>query len=136
VVRLARQLRRPLCVVFALVICAKLQHCAWEEAVEFRQFLAIAVHLQAHGTAPVEALKHDCDNESGCLCRGATLAQIVDLGSVHPVTSDLWHFADADASPGFLANGNTAEQGFLIDPCPPPPLSGRILRAHLSSLVI
>jgi hypothetical protein len=84
----------------------------------------------------VEALKHDCDNESGCLCRGATIAQPVELNSVQPGLSDLWYFADAIASAGLLVGGSSAEQGFLLHPCPPAPLSGRILRAHLSSLVI
>jgi hypothetical protein len=83
-------------------------------------------------TAPLRG----CENESGCICRGATLAHGVDLATFQPVQSDLLLLDSDAAQPGLVGADSATAMGIFDDPCRLPPLSGRILRARHSSLVI
>lgn len=75
--------------------------------------------------------KH-CHNEFGCLCQGATLVASVDLehsSSPIDILAPASEVLAADTWVGTLA---FARDHFAA----PPPLAGRALRAHFSSLVI
>ena len=101
-----------------------------------RHLAIVASHRAAGESLPIGMPGDGCENESGCICRGATLADGVDLTFLQPLPIQLW-LADACEFPiATVAPEIAAESGFLDDRCCPPPLSGRILRAHLSSLVI
>ncbi|HEX5103333.1 MAG TPA: hypothetical protein VFV87_05960 [Pirellulaceae bacterium] len=77
-----------------------------------------------------------CENESGCICRGATLAHGVDLAALQPVQMNLMLVESYTAQAGLVEADSAAAKGIFDDPCRLPPLSGRILRARHSSLVI
>ena len=75
-----------------------------------------------------------CENESGCMCRGATLIQSLDISDLAPrmmeVITQGDHARYADIS--ILDSAVTAKNPAFFRS---PPLSGRILRAHLASLL-
>jgi len=134
----ARTTRRWLSASLALLVLAKMQHCMWEEGLEMRQQFNIAACRQAGRPAPIEPQRHDCDHESGCICRGATLVHSADVShlkgsetarlpadfALAPLgwTTDLVSGAAADLAPADI---------FIA-----PSLSGRQLRALYASLVI
>ena len=101
-----------------------------------RRLHPVAVNSTAGEPSPIGVPREDCGNESGCICRGATLAYGVDMAQFVPLQVDLL-IADGAASQfGIVPVEFNIGSGLYDDLCSPPPLSGRILRAHLSSLVI
>jgi hypothetical protein len=128
-------LRRSLAGPLALLVLAALSHCSWQESRELAQHAAAAALHRAGLPSPVQAPAHDCDRESGCICKGAKLVQAVDVqgfagqpsGEMPPIlASELtvnWHQLP-DSSPLTEAAS------------PPHPVSGRQLRALYASLVI
>ena len=65
--------RRPLIhAALAALVVAALSRCSWEESRELAQSHRIMAIQAAGQTAPIQAPIHDCDRESGCICRGAT----------------------------------------------------------------
>jgi hypothetical protein len=102
-----------------------------------RRLHAVAVSSAAGGEPlPIGGPPEDCGNESGCICRGATLANGIDLALFVPLQVDLLIADTAAAQFGIVPVEFTIGSGLYDDLCSPPQLSGRILRAHLSSLVI
>ena len=103
----------------ALILSANL-HCAWE-------------WQAALNYAPQAPIEHGCENESGCICRGALVAQPLDAAFL---TSDSsWLLLEL---PPPILNGEivAADSDFPIVHCLAPPVSGRQLRALYASLVI
>jgi hypothetical protein len=132
-------IRRLLTTFLALLMGLAPLHCAWSEALELQQHFKIVAHLQSGHAAPFESSPHDCGNESGCICRGATLAHAVQadhggsrLTDLLPIDLGLTQLAiGADVTA--LGNGWNAVADDLFDA---PPVSGRQLRALFASLVI
>ena len=129
--------RRPFTLALALLVVAKLLHCMWEEAREIEQHFRVAAIQQAGRTAPIEPHQHDC-NESGCICRGATLALAVDVADFK-----VRETARLPIDLGLAAAGDILALVAACESDPPAececfasPLSGRQLRAHYSSLTI
>ena len=130
--------RRPLTLALVLLVVAKLLHCTWEEAREIEQHFRVVAIQQAGHAAPIEPKRHDCDNESGCICRGATLAHAVDVAGFKGVETtklpiDLG-LAPAGCTLALVAaceSRPSAERGFFA-----PLISGRQLRALYASLTI
>ena len=130
--------RRPLTLALALLVVAKMLHCMWEEAREIEQHFRVVAIQQAGHSAPIEPKRHDCDNESGCICRGATVAQAVDVTDFRGLETarlpiDLG-LAPAGCTLALVAaceSGPPTEREFFA-----PPISGRQLRALYASLTI
>jgi hypothetical protein len=82
----------------------------------------------------VPGLFGGCENESGCICRGATLVVPEDGRSLAPVATDWLPAETADSTLASLVEAAAFQPHAAY--FAPPPLSGRILRAHLASLLI
>lgn len=102
-----------------LLLMVAFFHCAWEWQAEL-----------GHAGSPA----HDCGNESGCICRGATMAQPVDASGLD---DSLVHCLELPAA---AIAGEAAGSG---DETLRPPrqnlvvrIFGRQLRAQYASLVI
>src|SRR5262245_5695231 len=81
---------RPLIhAALAALVVAALSRCSWEESRELAQSLRIAAIQAAGQTAPIQVPLHDCDRESGCICRGATQALAIDAAHCKPACTDL-----------------------------------------------
>lgn len=116
----------------ALLVVIALLHCAGEPIFQSDSGNAASWSAPTGDTAP----HRGCENETGCICRGATLAHRVDLSDLQPVACD-WLLATGLASqPGLATADATVEPGAFDDPSRLPPISGRMLRARYSSLVI
>lgn len=115
-----------------LLVLIAMLHCATEPIFQPDNGGAASWSAPTGDTEPCRG----CENETGCICRGATLAHRVDPSDLQPVTCN-WLLAIALASqPGLTPADATVEPGTFADPSRLPPLSGRILRARYSSLVI
>lgn len=101
-----------------------------------RHMEVVAEYSAAGVPLPIGLPVPGCDNESGCICRGATLAHGVDLAAFQPMQMDLLLLDSDAAQPGLVVADSSAAKGIFDDPCRLPPLSGRILRARYASLVI
>ena len=128
-------IRRVIAAPSALLVVIALQHCLWEGAMAVRHAQFVASFVAAGEPLPIGMPKPGCDNESGCICRGATIVQITAV--IAPPTFHFGHFLTAE---GALQPEWLVEEAVPIRVHDglhgPPPVSGRILRAHLSSLVI
>lgn len=130
-------LRKTLHVALAALVMTASLHCAWEARAALTQ-IAIAAGCRASGQSlPIGFPCHECDNESGCICRGATLVHAVDVTGFQAHASDL---LPADLAPqpiGYVTGGTfDARSGAIQHDFAVPPISGRQLRALYASLVI
>jgi hypothetical protein len=117
-----------------LLLAAAFFHCAWEWHAELNYHKVLAACRAAGLPTPIGLPDPGCDNESGCICRGATVATPLDAGALSGAdTLSQWlelppvvqfYFAEAFA------------KSLLPAECIAPPLSGRQLRALYASLVI
>jgi hypothetical protein len=87
---------------------------------------------------PVQAPVHDCDHEYGCICRGATIVQALDVAGhnalpIEMLPVDALH---ADISQTVDLALTSAWTSAIDHDFSVPPISGRQLRARLASLVI
>ena len=124
--------RRCTTIAAALLVVIALLHCAMEPIVELGNASGPAWSASNGETVP----HRGCENESGCICRGATLAHGVDLAAFQPVQMNLLLVESYTAQAGLVGADPVTAKGIFDDPCRLPPLSGRILRARHSSLVI
>jgi hypothetical protein len=130
--------RRWLTFALTLLVIAKMQHCMWEEGREMRQQFEVAASRDAGHSAPVEPKRHDCDQESGCMCRGATLAMGVDVSHFQAQEMARLPADFAQAPLGWSVDlfAEVAADEALDHLFTSPPISGRQLRALYASLVI
>jgi hypothetical protein len=135
VYRLRSKYRPWLTASCTLLIVAALQHCSWEAGLAIQHAQDVAALAQSGKPLPVGTPVSGCDNESGCICRGATQAHGADLTALAPIQIDQWH-QDGNASPPLVVSDTAKQIKISGDTCPLPPVSGRILRALLSSLLI
>ena|SRR5206468_9657026 len=128
---------RPLVhAALAALVVAALSRCSWEESRELTQSLRTAALLRLGQTAPIQAPLHDCDRESGCICRGATQAQVIATTHCQPAFSDLLPADLAPAAGGWLIDVVAARLSVSDHDASAPPISGRQLRALYASLLI
>jgi hypothetical protein len=133
--RLKRRLRRLVTAPCALLIVIALQHCLWEGAMAARHAQSVAALAATGEPLPIGMPKPGCDNESGCICRGATLVQSTTAVVLPTMPVDL--FLSVDESPCSEWGAETTEFGrFHHGLYGLPRVSGRMLRARLSLLVI
>jgi hypothetical protein len=112
----------------ALLLLAAFLHCAWEWQAEVAHATA-SVELRA----PAPQMPLPGCNESGCICRGATIVQAIDGGMLAEASA--WVPLDLPAANCSLAGLPNASQTLAAED-PAAPLSGRQLRALYASLVI
>jgi len=126
--------RPPLTFAATLLLAVAYWHCAWEWAAELKHLGAVQRYAanQSLPGSPVQG----CENESGCICQGATLAHQVSGDCLAaddvrwqlacaPVAACDWGIADCDLG-----------QRILLAERAPLPTSGRQLRALYASLLI
>ena len=119
----------------ALLVVGALSRCAWEEARELGQQASILAQHRLDLPSPIQKPVHDCDHESGCICRGATQVVAVTAPQANAQVADLlpppiveyagWRLSEINAN--YRLDGDLFEN---------PPISGRQLRALYASLVI
>jgi|SRR6187549_2516407 hypothetical protein len=118
----------------ALVLIA-LAHCAWEESQALAQHVCVlSLHRQGL-PSPIDRPAHDCQHESGCICRGATLVLALDVSAWQAQALD-WLPIDLFALPAMYGTDLVAATLQNDRHNMPPPLSGRQLRALYANFVI
>jgi hypothetical protein len=107
-------------------------HCQ-AGAAEVVQVMA-SRHINADGSPalPIHLPPGTCENESGCMCRGATLAVSVDAAPLAPQLSDLLAIPPNNAAGEPLLSPQSAPDSDLFRS---PAISGRMLRAHSVSFL-
>lgn len=132
----SRNSRTVLHTALAVLVVAALTRCSWEESRELAQWAGVVAQHRMALPSPVQAPVHDCDRESGCICRGAT-----QVPAVAPPQgqADLTEWLPPPASE-YVGSwlGDVASDGRweIADSAVVPPISGRQLRALYASLVI
>jgi hypothetical protein len=136
VFRFLAHLRRPLHVALAVLVVAALARCLREDARELAQWRQSVVHHQLGVPAPIETPAHDCEREHGCICRGATVVQAIDLSPFAAVEFHLLPVANSASASRLLLDTSAELTRPLEADSMMPPLSGRQLRALYASLLI
>src|SRR5205823_6413116 len=110
----------------ALLVVAALSRCSWEESRELRQWTKILSQHRAGQPTPIHTPLHDCDRESGCICRGATVVQAVNTTDVADMQAD-WLSIDLAAVMVWLNPTTGASHGgpILDEALHLPRISGR-----------
>ena len=127
-----RQFRRPLTFAATLLIAVAYWHCAWEWAAELQHQVALKGAATPSPASPMQG----CENESGCICQGATVAVPLDAGCLA-----------ADDMRSIMVCLPAADENVVSVPAlcgldsapwqrPVLPFSGRQLRALYASLLI
>jgi hypothetical protein len=133
------QIRRLVSVALAILVVAALARCSWEEARELAQWSSTVALHRAACPSPIQVPIHDCDQESGCICRGATLVAAVCVNHCQPAEQELIPLDLASAGCGMSVedcSGASAHLAASDYEMAMPPVSGRQLRALYASLVI
>ena len=117
----------------SLLVLVANWHCQVGAAEEVRTMCsrrvdACGVPLPAPPNLPPGA----CENESGCMCRGATLVVSVDAASLAPQLSDLVAIPTHDAAENSAFSTQPAPDADLFRS---PSIAGRMLRAHSVSFL-
>ncbi len=118
-----------------LLLVAAALHCPLEWQAAIGQMVEIA-RLRAAGEAlPIGMPLPGCENESGCICRGATVAHAVDISCL---ARDVGHWLPPSDPSAFqcIEVGDSANVRSPDSKCLAPPITGRQLRALYASLVI
>ncbi|HEX4129599.1 MAG TPA: hypothetical protein VHZ24_06120 [Pirellulales bacterium] len=126
-------IRRLLPIVFIAAISFNHFHCVCYAAVAAAQMLAAIRLTVAEGERLDQGPVAPCNNESGCICKGAVLIAAVPFDVVDAA---VWQAVPAthtllQPSPGMMLSSPADERCHDVVP-----ISGRILRAYLASLVI
>lgn len=113
----------------AVVIEGKLLHCAAEDAAATGLLTRARIQRTADSECPSLP---DCGDESGCICRGATLISVFEPES--PEGFSVAAFCECE----FSSTARTVTVSAAADGFQPPQaiLFGRRLRAQLASFVI
>ena len=109
-------------------------HCALEWQAELNHRHVLAAYRAAGQPLPIGLPVHGCDDESGCICRGATVATLTDADGLAAANSLSQWLELPPPSQFYYAEVST--QVSAPAECLAPPLSGRQLRALYASLVI
>ena len=117
-----------------LLLAAAFFHCAWEWQAELSHRHALAAYRAAGLPPPIGLPVPGCNDESGCICRGATVATPMDAGGLIAANVISQWLEMPPAVQFHCAEAFT--QALPPAECLAPPLSGRQLRALYASLVI
>jgi hypothetical protein len=117
-----------------LLLLAAFCHCAWEWNAELSHRHTLATYRAAGLPVPIGLPVPGCDDETGCICRGATVATPIDVRGLAS-TNTLWQWLELPPAVQFY-DAEAVVQAPLPAECLAPPISGRQLRALYASLVI
>src|SRR5207237_6533514 len=107
---------------------AALSRCSWEESRELAQWMSVAAQHRLDLPSPIQAPVHDCDRESGCICRGATQVVAVTAAQCQAQLSDLLPPPTGEFAGSWLTDPAADEHWPLADNFSlMPPISGRQL---------
>jgi hypothetical protein len=134
VYRVIHRFRFVLSPAAILLLAVAFFHCAWEWQAELNHRHALAAYREAGLPPPIGFPDPGCDNESGCICRGATVATPLDAGALNAADA-LWQWLELPPVAQFYFSEALAKSLPPIE-CIAPPLSGRQLRALYASFVI
>jgi hypothetical protein len=126
--------RRPLTWAATLLLAVAYWHCAWEWQAELRHPPILASVHSAKEPPPGSPVQ-GCDNESGCICRGATLSHALGLEMLSAVASE-WQVVGLPAAFGVECACHDTPPAPFDRWRATPPVSGRQLRALYASLLI
>ena len=125
-------LRSLLPAAFSLLVLVSNWHCQVGAAEVVRAMASSPVNEDGSPARPLKLPPGSCDNESGCMCRGATLAVSMDVAAFAPELADVLAApADDGAISLEMPKTSAPDAEFFRSP----PLSVRILRAHLASFL-
>ncbi|MCE9528557.1 MAG: hypothetical protein K8R36_21135 [Planctomycetales bacterium] len=128
----ASHLRPLLPAAFSLLVLVSNWHCQVGAAEVVREMVARQLNEDGSPARPINLPQGGCENESGCMCRGATLAVSVDLAPFAPELAEMLAVpTDGVAISREVPQTSPPDALFFRSP----PLSGRILRAHLASFL-
>jgi len=117
----------------SLLVLVANWHCQAGAAEEVRTMASRRIDAGgAPVPAPVNLPPGTCENESGCMCRGATLAVSVDAAPLAPQVSDLLAIPPNDTAGEPILSPQSAPDTDLFRS---PAISGRMLRAHSVSFL-
>jgi hypothetical protein len=116
----------------ALLVVVAMGHCAWEWQAVLGQAVEAATYRARNQSMPIMPHR-GCHNETGCMCRGATQAASVDVTDCEASYCALLPVTASDVSYAMETPARVLFAGWSDSP---PSLYGRMLRAHLGSLVI
>ena len=117
----------------SLLVLVSNWHCQTGAAEEVR--IMATRRVDADGMplpAPVNLPPGACENESGCMCRGATLAVNVDAAPLAPQLGELLAIPAYTMAAGPALSPQPASDAGLFRS---PSISGRMLRAHSVSFL-
>ncbi len=120
----------------AVLVVAALSRCSWEESRELAQWAGVLGQHRLALPSPVQAPVHDCDRESGCICRGATQVVAITPPQGQADLTDLLPPPASECAGGWPGALVAEGRWEMADIALAPPLSGRQLRALYASLVI
>ncbi len=111
------------------LVCAASSHCVISHATE-----SVALHQQLRfDDQPLDNTRATCENESSCICKGATLAAVTIVPTVdwNPVDTVQ---VDANATVQHIL-ADSLKRDFAEERCSIPN-TGKVLRAHLQSFLL
>ena len=129
-----RPIRCLLPCVMAMQVVATQAHCTYGGVIAVREMTLRTTLAQRGLSLPINRPAGGCDNESGCMCRGATVVAMLDASQF----ARDFHWLELLLPRA--AFGNELATATLARPLRDnwmhtPTLSGRSLRAHIASLL-
>jgi hypothetical protein len=132
VIQFLLHLRPLLPAAFSLMVLVQNWECQVNAAEVVKAMASRQVNADGSPVRPINLPPGGCDNESGCMCRGATLAVNMDATLFIPELVEMLAVPADEACRSFeLPRMSAVGAEFFRSP----PLSGRILRAHLASFL-
>jgi hypothetical protein len=107
-------------------------HCQAGAAEVVRVMASRHVNADGSPAQPIHVPPGTCENESGCMCRGATLAVSVDAAQLTPQFSDLLAVPANETAGEPALSPQSASYADLFRSSS---ISGRMLRAHSVSFL-
>ena len=116
---------------FSLMVLVQNWECQISAAEAVKAMVSRQVHADGSPSRPLNLPPGSCDNESGCMCRGATLAVSMDVAAFAPALAGKLAVPVDDEMIALDPRKSDLHAIFFTSP----PLSGRRLRAHLASFL-
>jgi hypothetical protein len=116
----------------SLLVLVANWHCQAGAAEVVQVMASRQANADGSPALPIHLPPGTCENESGCMCRGATLAVSVDSASHAPQLSDLLAIPANDAAGEPALSAQSAPNPDLFRS---PAIAGRMLRAHSVSFL-
>lgn len=127
--------RRYVTICLTLLMAGAPLHCLAHAGECARHQEQVARLVANRESLPANQAPTPCDNESGCICRGAVLAEPVDAATVAPQGLEMFVEMPTSLSIDTVIFA-PLDWCYLHAAHRQNPLFGKMLRAHLASFVI